>query len=175
MSERTTRASRRRDEGGAASQRQVLALAASALLTAAVALPMAYQAHEARTRDEPTRGPVPEVMGTSTVPGEAPAARSDGLYWSAPPSLEPVVLQGATVTPMPRLFLDVEDVVRADFRLDDGVVESDSEAPFEVADGRPVQLGASGAEPSAHSLTVTITYEGGRSEVRQAFFSAAGG
>lgn len=175
MIERTTRASRRRDEGGAASQRQVLALAASALLTAAVALPMAYQAHEARNREEPIAAPAPEVLGTSTVPGEAPAARSDGLYWSAPPSLDPVVLHGATVTPAPRLFLDVDDVVRADFRLDDGPVDTDSEAPFEVADGRPVELGTGATEPSEHSLTVTVTFEGGRSEVRQAFFSSAGG
>ena len=136
---------------------------------------MAYQAHEARTREEPTRAPAPEVMGTSTVPGDAPAARRDGLYWSAPPSLEPVVLHDATVVPAPRLFLDVADVVRADFRLDDGAVESDTEAPFEVADGRPVELGTGGTGPKAHSLTVTITFEGGRSEVRQAFFSVADG
>jgi hypothetical protein len=175
MSERTTRASRRRDEGGAASQRQVLALAASALLTAAVALPMAYQAREARNREDPTGAPAPEVLGTSTVPGEAPAARSDGLYWSAPPSLEPIVLQGATVTGAPRLFVDVDEVVRADFRLDDGAVESDTAAPFEVADGRPVELVASGTGTSEHSLTVTLTFDGGRSEVRQAFFSADAG
>lgn len=175
MIERTTRASRRRDEGGAASQRQVLALAASALLTAAVALPMAYQAREARTKDEPTSSPRPEVLGTSTVPGERPAVPSDGLYWSTPPALDPIVLHGATVTPAPRLFVDVDGVVRADFRLDDGQVQSDTEAPFELADGQPVDLGTDGTGPSDHSLTVTITFEGGRSEVRQAFFSAAAG
>jgi hypothetical protein len=175
MIERTTRASRRRDEGGAASQRQVLALAASALLTAAVALPMAYQAHEARTEDErePTRPP--EVLGTSTIPGEVPPVVTDGLYWSTPPALDPMVLHGATVTPAPRLFVDVDGIVRADFRLDDGQVQTDTDAPFELDDGRPVALGTEGAGPSDHSLTVTITFEGGRSEVRQASFSVAAG
>jgi hypothetical protein len=175
MIERTARASRRRDEGGAASQRQVLALAASALLTAAVALPMAYQAHEARTADEPEPRPAPEVLGTSTIPTEEPAVLSDGLYWSTPPDLDPMVLHGATVTPAPRLFVDVDDVVRADFRLDEGAVETDTEAPFELADGQPVDLGTDGAEGDERSLTVTITFEGGRSEVRQAFFTVAAG
>lgn len=136
---------------------------------------MAYQAHEARTADEPEPSPSPEVLGTSTVPDEEPAVLSDGLYWSNPPALDPMVLHGATVSPAPRLFVDIDDVVRADFRLDDGEVETDTAAPFEVDDGQPVPLGTGGAEQSDHSLTVTITFESGRSEVRQAFFSVGTG
>ena len=60
-------------------------------------------------------------------------------------------------------------MVRADFRLDDGAVETDRTEPFELGDGAPVEL-----VPGEHSVTVTVTYADGRSRLHQAFFTAAG-
>ena len=161
------RASRRREQAGAASQRLVLALAASALLTAAVSLPMAYQAHEARQqKDLDSRDDRVQVLGTTTV--KEPATRTDTLYWQAPPA-EAELLHSAQVDASPRIFLEADGVVRADFRLDDGPVETDTTAPFELLDGAPVEL-----SPGDHSVTVTVTDVDGRSELHQAFFTAAG-
>jgi hypothetical protein len=161
------RVSRHEGERGAASQRLLLALAASALLTAAVSLPMAYQAHEARTtaalRAE-SSPPGAEVLGTTTV--RPPEAITDAIVWQLPDT-EPRVLHLAQVPGAPRIFLDVADATRADFRLDDGPVESDSTAPFELSDGAPVEL-----VPGAHSVTVTVTFDDGRSALHQAFFTA---
>ena len=58
---------------GARAARVVLAASASSVLTAVVALPMAYQAHEARQASSvvPTTE-APSVLGTTTVPSSAP-------------------------------------------------------------------------------------------------------
>lgn len=170
MAEGTPRATRRRGQLGAASQRLVLALAASALLTAAVSLPMAYQAREARQQDELERRaaserPV-EVLGTTTV--KQPDSVTDSLYWQLDEG-SPELLHQANVPGAPRVFLQVTDVVRADFRLDDGAVETDLTEPFELGDGSPV-----GLVPGQHSVTVTVTYANGRSGLHQAFFTAVG-
>jgi hypothetical protein len=161
---------RRRGQLGAASQRLVLALAASALLTAAVSLPMAYQAREARQQEELERRtaserPV-EVLGTTTV--KQPDSVTDSLYWQLGEE-SPQLLHLATVAGAPRIFLQVTEAVRADFRLDDGTVETDTTEPFELGDGPPV-----GLAPGQHSVTVTVTYADGRSRLHQAFFTAAG-
>lgn len=170
MADSRATATRRRGQRGAASQRLVLALAASALLTAAVSLPMAYQAHEARQQDEveapPRREPSPEVLGSTTV--KQPDATTDALYWQVEPR-EPALLHEAQVPGAPRIFLRTPDVVRADFRLDDGPVETDVTEPFELGDGAPV-----GLTPGAHSVTATVTYADGRSALHQAYFSAVG-
>jgi hypothetical protein len=154
---------------GAASQRLLLALAASALLTAAVSLPMAYQAHEARQPQEVEQRGVPsgvEVLGTTTI--KQPEVVTDQLYWQLA-SATPEVLHQATVVGAPRVFLQAPDVVRADFRLDDGPVETDTTAPFELHDGAPVQL-----DTGAHSVTVTVKYANGQSQLHQATFTAVG-
>lgn len=169
LADMSGRASRRRGQRGAASQRVVLALAASALLTAAVTLPMAYQARLARLGQErpPISSERPEVLGSTTI--RQPEAITHELFWEpvSTPAAEPLHL--ATVPGTPHIFLRSADVVRADFRLDDGPVESDRSAPFELNDGAPVRL-----DPGERSLTVTVTYTDGRSALHQAFFTSTG-
>ncbi len=162
------RTTRRRGQRGAASQRLLLALGASALLTAAVSLPMAYQAYEARQQDDPGQStqPDPEVLGTTTV--RPSAARSDALYWQLEPSA-PQELHLAEVPSGPRIFVQLDDAVRADFRLDDGPVVTDTTEPFELDDGAPVPL-----DPGPHSVTVTVTDAEGVSTLHQAFFTGTG-
>jgi hypothetical protein len=163
------RVTRREGERGAASQRLLLALAASALLTAAVSLPMAYQAHEARTTAANRGGDGStgvEVLGTTTV--RPPEAITDAIVWQLVDT-EPQLLHLAEVPGAPRIFLDDVDAVRADFRLDDGPVQSDTTEPFELDDGAPVAL-----DPGAHSVTVTVTFDDGRSSLHQAFFTSLG-
>lgn len=169
LADMSGRASRRRGQRGAASQRVVLALAASALLTAAVTLPMAYQARQARLEQErpPVSSERPEVLGTTTI--RQPEAITDELFWELASGPGPEPLHLATVPGSPRIFLRSTDVVRADFRLDDGPVESDRATPFELNDGAPVRL-----EPGQRSLTVTVTYTDGRSALHQAFFTSTG-
>jgi hypothetical protein len=170
MADRRAKATRRRDERGAASQRLVLALAASALLTAAVSLPMAYQAHEARQSDEAEQQrvaePPAEVLGSTTI--KQPEAVTDDIYWQLA-SADPELLHQASVQGTPRVFLQADDVVRADFRLDDGPVETDTTEPFELSDGAPVRFAG-----GQHSVTATVTYADGRSQLHQAFFTAPG-
>ncbi len=146
------RANQRRGRGrrGAASQRLVLALAASALLTIAVSFPMAYQANEARQRAGTPNGPPAEVLGTSTVPESAP--RTDALFWQQGEGT-PQPLDKAEVPGSAQLLLVDEGVVRADFRLDDGAVETIRDAPYEISDEA-----AGGLAPGEHTLTVTVSY-----------------
>jgi hypothetical protein len=168
-----TGAPRARDrQRGAASQRLLLALSASAILTAVVTLPMAYRAHEGREQTETERAtPAPRVLGTA-VEREDPSVHGD-LYWASPTEGTPTPLHDATVRGAPRLLATGDDVVRADFRLDDGPVHTDRAAPWELDDGTPVELGTPGAETS-HSLTVVLTHPDGRSTLRQAFFTHDG-
>lgn len=139
-----------RSRRGAASQRLMLALAASALLTIAVSFPMAYQANEARQRASTPSGPPTEVLGTSTVPEVAP--RTDALYWQQGEDA-PLPLDEAEVPGSAQLLLVDEGVVRADFRLDDGAVETIRDAPYEINDEATAALA-----PGDHSLTVTVSY-----------------
>lgn len=145
----------------------LLALAASALLTAAVSLPMAYQAREARNRDqnEPPRTPAAEVLGSSTV---RPSVADSGalVWWTDDGDAQP--LNEATVPTVVRIALELPDTVRADFRLDNGPVVTDAAAPFELDDGRPVELA-----PGPRSVTVTATDASGTTTLHQAFFTVA--
>lgn len=161
-------ANRRENQRGAASQRLLLALGASALLTAAVSLPMAYQAHEARAADEARRDEANavEVLGTTTI--RPPDAVTDTLYWRDGAG-EARLLHLAQVPAAPRIVLRTPNVVRADFRLNDGPVETDRTEPFELRDGAAVPL-----EPGDHSVTVTVTDANGRSSLHQAFFTSGG-
>lgn len=157
---------------GAASQRLLLALSASAILTAIVTLPMAYRAHEGREQTELERATPPaSVLGTA-VERDDPPVHGD-LYWASSTDGAPAPLHDATVQGAPRLLATGEDVVRADFRLDDRPVHTDRAAPWELDGGTPVELGTPGAETS-HSLTVVLTHPDGRSTLRQAFFTHDG-
>ncbi len=146
---------------GAASQRLVLALAASALLTIAVSLPMAYQAHEARQQDGAT-GQQVEVLGTSTVPESVP--RTDALYWQLGDAA-PQLLDQAEVPASAKLVLEDDDVVRADFALDDGAVETVRDSPYEIHGESSPEL-----TTGEHTLTVTVSYADGDVALHRASF-----
>lgn len=158
---------------GSVSLRVVLALAASTGLTAAVALPMAYQAHAAQ--DERAGRPQPAaVLGTSTVAGDPTPVASDGLHWTTgPPELPAADLAGAVIVQPVRIFVAVPQVVRVDIRLGDEPTRSDFEEPFELRDGESLDVGA--LEPGEHTVTATLTYDDGRTDLRQATFSVPAG
>lgn len=158
---------------GSVSLRVVLALAASTGLTAAVALPMAYQAHAAQDEREGRPQPV-TVLGTSTVPGDPAVVTSDGLHWTTgAPELPAADLAGAVIVQPVRIFVAVPQVVRVDIRLGDEPTRSDFEEPFELRDGQPLEV--AGLEPGEHTVTATLTYDDGRSDLRQATFSVPAG
>ncbi len=164
----TGRTGRRRSAGGALSSRVLLALGASAGLTAAVALPMAYQAHEARSETDQPSSPRVEVLGTSTVPEAAGIALREGLYWvSADGSAERVPLHGSTLSGRVQLVVDLTEVERVDFRLNDDAVVTDEEPPFQL-DDEPIDTAALG--PGPHDLVATVRFDDGRNELRQATF-----
>jgi len=151
-----------------ARQRLLLALAASGLLTAAVALPMAYQAQQARERDAQVGDVRPaEVLGVTTI--KAPEAVLDSLVWRSEPSGNAELLHAATTPTEVRISLRDSQVVRADFRLDDGPVQTDDTNPFELDDGDSVSL-----DPGDHSVLATVTYADGRTSLHQAIFTATG-
>ena len=155
---------------GSVSLRVVLALAASTGLTAAVALPMAYQAHAAQD-ERATRQPPAAVLGVTTVPG-APTVSSDGLHWSVDqPELPAELLEGAVLSEPVRVFVAVPQLIRVDIRLGDEPTRSDFDAPFELRDGEPIDVPALDAGP--HTVTATLTYDDGRTELRQATFTVA--
>lgn len=162
------RAKRQMSERGMATQRVLLAFAASTVLTMAVTLPMAYQAREARRQqNELLPATQTEVMGTSV--SRDPVVVTDDLYWQLRSDAPPQPLNQATLTAAPRISLRDDDVVRADFRLDDGPVLSDRTSPFELNDGQPIQL-----QPGRRSLTVTVTYSDGESVLHSASFTVTG-
>jgi hypothetical protein len=151
-----------------ARQRLLLALAASGLLTAAVALPMAYQAQQARERDaqvSDTRKA--EVLGITTI--KAPEAVLDTLFWRGEPIGGDSLLHAATTPTQVLITLKDAEVVRVDFRLDDGPVQTDDASPFELDDGDVVSLA-----PGDHSLLATVTYADGRTSLHQAIFTTSG-
>lgn len=162
------RSGRQRSTGGALSSRVLLALGASAGLTAAVALPLAYQAHEARTEADRVPAPRVEVLGTSTVPEVPAGTLREGLYWvDADGSVEPVPLHGSTISGQVHLVVDLPSVERVDLRLNDAAVVTDDDAPFRLGD-EPIDSEALG--PGPHDLVATIQFDDGRNELRQATF-----
>lgn len=156
-----------RGQRGAASQRWLLALGASALLTIAVSVPMAYQAREARQHDDGPPVHRVEVLGTSTV--KDPEPRTDALYFDDS-SGEPLLLDGSSLAETSRLLLLDDEAVRADFRLDDGPVVTVRSAPYEL-DGADLGSGeSSGLASGEHTLTVTVTYADGHVALHQVTF-----
>ena len=157
---------------GSVSLRVVLALAASTGLTAAVALPMAYQAHAAQD-ERVGRQPTVAVLGTSTVPGDPSVVLSDGLHWSTgAPELPADDLEGAVIDEPARIFVAVPELTRVDIRLGEEPTRSDFEEPFELRDGEPLDVAA--LEPGDHTVTATLTYDDGRTDLRQATFTVPG-
>ncbi len=158
---------------GSVSLRVVLALAASTGLTAAVALPMAYQAHAAQDERD-NRPPPAAVLGTSTVPDGPAEVSSDGLHWTTGvPELPAAALAGAELAEPVRIFVDAPQLVRIDIRLGDEPTRSDFDEPFELRDGETLDAGA--LEPGDHTVTATLTFDDGRTDLRQATFSVPPG
>jgi prepilin-type processing-associated H-X9-DG protein len=154
------------------SLRFLLAFSASTVLTAAVAVPMAFQAHLARD-DE--RAPLVEhppvaVLGATTVPVDPAPDASEGLV-HVTEGAAPAPLQRAELSGDFDLQLQADDVARVDFALDDHPVVSDTEAPW--------QPDAEGTRPTLtageHSLTATVTFADGHVEVRRATFRVVAG
>jgi hypothetical protein len=153
------------------SLRFLLALCASTVLTAAVAIPMAFQAHLAREQAQEQESripPSPRVLGATTVPAE-PTVRipDDGLVVSAGGDT-PVRLQGATVSAGEAVAVALPDVQRVDFVLNEGAVVSAREEPWELLTG-----GESGLPVGEHSVTAVVTFSDGRIEARRADFSVS--
>jgi len=164
----TSRSGRHRPTGGALPSRVLLALGASAGLTAAVALPMAYQAHEARAEAERLPPAQVEVLGATTVPEPSGAALRQGLYWmAADGSAEPVPLHGSTLSGRVHLVVELPGIERVDLRLNDDAVVTDTDAPFRL-DDEPIDIDTLG--PGLHDLVATVQFEDGRNELRQATF-----
>ena len=152
-----------RPQRGAASQRLGLALAASALLTVAVSLPMAYQAHEARQQEGRPSGPQVEVLGASSVPETTP--RTDTLFWQQGAGVPQLLDQAEVPRSAQLLLVDEEEVVRADFCLDDGAVETIRGGPYEISADTAAAL-----TPGEHTLTVTVTYADDTVELHRVSF-----
>lgn len=161
---------RTRGSLGAISLRVVLALGASTGLTAAVALPMAYQAYDAR-REAQVVVPAaesPQVLGTVVEP--AGQVGADGVEWRPEGTSEsPVPLHTSTISGPGRIVFGIDGTDRVDLRVDDGAVLSLTEPPFEVAVG--TEAPAVPLAAGAHTLTATISSEDGTVALRQADFT----
>lgn len=157
-----------RSSAGAASFRLLLAIGASTGLTGAVALPMAYQATQARMpAAETSQRPSETVMGTSQTRPES-HIDSTGLRW-IPSGGEPVELHEGTISGPGVIVIEADDVVRLDVRIDDGDIFTFDHLPVQVAidkDALGVPL-----PPGPHTITATITLDSGVAQVRQAGFT----
>lgn len=112
--------------------RRLLALGVSFVATAAVTVPLAYQAHESRSVATPTTvarpQPPPSVLPTTTI-NTVPAlrwARSAG-------GSQPEPLDGATLDDVVVVSVDAEDAVRVEFWIDPGTTST----PPDWVDDRP--------------------------------------
>jgi len=156
------------------SLRFLLAFSASTVLTAAVAVPMAFQAHLAREDQRAAlvveRPPI-AVLGTTTVPDEGDVLPSDGLVHAPLGGGEPQALDGAELTGRFDLRLQLDGVSRVDFALDDQPVVTDLEAPWHAGESpEPPTL-----EAGTHTLTATVTFTDGHVELRRATFTVLPG
>lgn len=170
------RQTRRAGSLGAVSLRLVVALGASTGLTAAVALPMAYQAQQAREQDAISRqGPAQpgvEVLGTTTVPDTA--VDHDGLFWApAEGRQDRAELHRSTLSGEVRIVLDLPDVERVDFRLDDGGVLTVTSAPWWFPEQGTLDTAT--LADGEHVVLATIEFDDGRNELRRAEFTVSTG
>lgn len=175
MADDTTRRNRRANSLGAVSLRLVVALGASTGLTAAVALPMAYQAHQSRVdaERESARTAV-EVLGRTTVPEDQSVVPADGLYWvGVELGTDPSPLHESTVPGDVRLIVDLPELTRVDLRVGDG--------PVITLESPPWQVPAEDADPSGvleageQVAVATLSFADGRDELRRAEFRVEDG
>ena len=156
------------------SLRFLLAFSASTVLTAAVAVPMAFQAHLAREdqRAALVERPPIAVLGTTTVP-ETPGGvvSSDGLVHVSAGSGEAQALDGAELTGTFDLQLQLDDVARVDFALDDQPVVTVLEAPWQAGEAPATPT----IDAGQHTLTATVTFADGHVELRRATFTVVPG
>lgn len=124
--------------------RRLLALGVSLVATLGVAVPLAYQAHEARTvdvRPAPSRtrpsDPPAAVLPTTTI-NTVPELR----WASATGTVEGAPLDGATVRDEIWVTLDIPDAVRVEFWIDPG---RRLDAPAGVDDRAPFTLSTAGS------------------------------
>ncbi|MBS1837273.1 MAG: hypothetical protein JST64_06200, partial [Actinobacteria bacterium] len=130
-------------------RRRLLALAVSIVATAAVTIPLAYQAHAARPPLQPIR------RGAVVVPSTVPPHRNPPVEvlptttFNPTPQLrwmrsgggeDPAVLDGATVSDLVLLWVDVDVAQRVEFWVDPGPrirrpVMVDDVAPFTLRNG----------------------------------------
>lgn len=154
------------------SLRFLLAFSAATVLTAAVAVPMAFQAHLAREdqRAEMVEGPPSAVLSVTTTPLDGPRpAVASGLVHAETPDGPRASLDGAVVTGPVHLYLELPDVRRVDFVLNDEAVVTDDTHPWQPdvqGDGRAIDL-----PPGLHALTATVTFDDGEVDVRRATFT----
>ena len=156
------------------SLRFLLAFSASTVLTAAVAVPMAVQAHLAREEQGPPAIEAPVVLGTTTVPADPANLDPDGLFVRAEDGDERSLLDGAEVSGEFEVLLDAPDAVRVDFVLDDGDVVTDRVEPWAPFPGEGDDPQPTPPEPlpaGEHVLTAAVTYADGRVELRRARFT----
>ena len=157
------------------SLRFLLAFSASTVLTAAVAVPMAFQAHLAREEERVAsveRPPV-AVLGTTVVPDshDHPAVSAEGLVHTGADG-EQRPLDGAVLSGSFDLLVEVAGLERVDFVLDDQPVVTDHEAPWQpTADGEDAPTLAEGE----HTLTATLRFADGNVELRRATFRVEAG
>ncbi len=97
----------RRSQGGFVVARIVIALATSTSVTAAVAGPLAYQAHQALVRGERTptspssvvAPPNPKVLGITTVPGNVVTTTSTQPTTTVAPAVSAPKVSAPTMPP----------------------------------------------------------------------------
>ena len=155
------------------SLRFLLAFSASTVLTAAVAVPMAFQAHLAREDQRASfveRPPI-AVLGTTTVPDDVHAAVSSAGLVHTGAEGDPAPLEGAELTGSFDLQLQLDDVARVDFALDDRPVLTDLESPWLAQEGSEPSVLAAGP----HTLVATVTFTDAHVELRRAAFTVVAG
>ena len=153
------------------SLRFLLAFSASTVLTAAVAVPMAFQAHLAREEASLVERPPVAVLGTTTVPDDVHAAVSSAGLVHVGADGGPVPLDGAELSGSFDLLLQLDGVGRVDFALDDRPVLTDLEAPWRAEQGGGPPVLSAGP----HTLVATVTFTDGHVELRRAAFTVLAG
>lgn len=114
---------------GPVRRRRFLALVVALVATAAVTVPLAYQAHAARASNRPVRdgvssvpstiaprrGPPTEVLPTTTI------NTTPQLRWArSTPDHGPAAVDGATLSDLVVLWVDADDALRVEFWIDPG-------------------------------------------------------
>ena len=114
------------------------------------------------------------MLGNHSVHPDPTVVPSDGLHWTTgAPELPAAELAGAQITGPVRIFVSAPRLSRIDIRLGEEPTRSDFDEPFELRDGETLDAGA--LEPGDHTVTATLTFDDGRTDLRQATFSVPAG